>query len=758
MRVSRRVCLLGAMIMALSFFRSGRLVAGDPAPALERPNRARWSLVTASGSRTARLDEIPRVRGVKGNISLAYPSVWPLRVPRYAIDSSPLTFWASEEEGESHWIQLDLRSPLRTQVRVSAIAISWEQEYGQDYKILASKDGESWEPVHSREDGQGGIEVVRFDPSLSMSGFRIEVSKSKGASAAIIDVGVYGVDEPEPSPISGLEASPGPGNAVTLSWKQESDGSTYFYRIYRAAGKEPALIPENLAETTGERLFIDRGLAPDRTYHYQVVAETFGGRTGAAAACRATTRPGPVFRRLKYMGVVEGFYNDPWPHQERLRMISFLEDVGMNYYIYAPKVEPFHRQRWKLPYPEAEMKNFAELVACACAHGVTFNYALSPGLDMDFRDPGDVEKLKAKLRGMFNLGVRAFTLALDDIPQASSADERLGRDQADLVNDIYDYLVSLDPDVELFFVPTVYSHTHSYWLGKKKKRAQYLEALARIHPQVGIMWTGPGEVFSREIKKSQAMELKNLWGRPVLIWDNYPVNDINLRSNIFTGPYLGRDPELGEAVGGIFLNPMYLPNASKISLYTAGKYMTDPGYEPWDAYDEALEFLGGDAGFPALKTVSDCLLPHPVFPDLGVERMPVYRAIEDFWASRGSGDQEAAVQELRGIFSAFVSNPDDLSRDLADPRLAQELMPAGEKLALYGQAGLLCLDLASEPDAEHRVAVRREIQDIQARARTSPWKVADETTSLTYMLIGIAPGSRNVLDDFITRSLRELPP
>jgi hypothetical protein len=579
----------------------------------------------------------------------------------------------------------------------------------------------------------------------------------------VVDVGIYGgAEEDEPKKIKDLKAEALGPDRIKLTWKKGGADTTFFFRVYRAEGGTPGLDPEHLVDTTCQNEIIDHGLSPGREYHYLVLAESFGGKTGPVSrSAGATTEKADEFARFTYRGVVEGFYNDPWPHHERLKMIAFLEDAGMNYYFYAPKVEPYHRQWWRRPYPEAELKNFAELVAACKAHGVTFNYGISPGLDMNFKDPEEIKKLKEKLKSLFEAGVRAFTVCFDDIdpPGMGTVSRRVGERQAGLINDIHRFLKSLDPGVQLFFVPTVYSKTYSHWKKRRSGEAGYLEALAKIDPEVGIMWTGPGNVFSKKIDKASAMELKELWGRPVLIWDNYPVNDVSLRFNVFTGPYLGRAPDLGEAVGGIFLNPMYLPNASRIALYTAGKYMTEPDYDPWAAYDEALRFVGGgDAGYKALKTLADTLLPHPVFPELSVEKMPVFKAAEGFWEARRSGEGvEEADRELREMFKAYESGPKDIRDGLENHALAMELTPASEKLAFYGEAGRKCLDLMKARDPEQRAALQRDILELQARSRINPWHVSDEITGLAYSFIGIAPGRRNVLDDFINRAQRELP-
>jgi len=735
----------------------GRMGSAQSTP--EAPNRAGSSFVRASGFRPAVMGEIPKVRGMMANIALSYPATWPRRMPWYAIDGSPLTFWASSGD-DGPWIEFDLSCPLRQRVAVTAVTVRWGEDYPDSYRIMGSNDGGYWKPVGGRKKARGGKEVIVFDQPLLLHSLRIEAYEAGSGSISVVEVEIFGdPEEDAPGELINISARAAGPQQVRLSWDQKEDETTYFYRVYRARGRPPSLSPQFLVETTCKRFVIDRGLAPGAEYHYLVAAESFGGRISRPGRASAATPPAQTWKRLKYMGVVEGFYNDPWPHQERLKMIAFMEDAGLNYYIYAPKTEPYHRQWWRKPYPEAEFDNFRELVACARAHNVTFNYALSPGLDMDMDDPAEVRALTEKLKGLFNAGVRAFTLALDDIPAAGSADGRLGRRQAALLNRVHAFLKGLDQDTELFFVPTVYSRTYSHWRGKNRKRAEYLEALAEIDPGVGIMWTGPGEVFSSEIRLEQAMELRELWDRPVLIWDNYPVNDVGLRWNIFTGPYLGRDLELGDAVGGIFLNPMYLPNASRVALFTAGRYQNQERYEPWEAYEEALRFVGGDdEGYRALKTVSDCLLPHPVFDALSLERTPVYQAVGRFWEARKKREGvEESARRLASLFRSFSENPEDLERALENKWLAAELAPASQKLSIYGQACILCLDLLAEQSPDLRVAKRRRIIDMQARARMIPWKVADETTSLGYGMLGFSSGRRSVMDDFIARALREPP-
>ena len=49
-------------------------------------------------------------------------------------------------------------------------------------------------------------------------------------------------------------------------------------------------------------------------------------------------------------GVVEGFYGVPWQHEDRLWLLERMRGWGMNTYVYAPKDDPFHLARWRVPF------------------------------------------------------------------------------------------------------------------------------------------------------------------------------------------------------------------------------------------------------------------------------------------------------------------------------------------------------------------------------------------------------------------------
>jgi hypothetical protein len=125
----------------------------------------------------------------------------------------------------------------------------------------------------------------------------------------------------------------------------------------------------------------------------------------------------------------------------------------------------------------------------------------------------------------------------------------------------------------------VFGPTYYWGRGEDAESKPYLETIAlELDPQILIFWTGPG-VYCPTITREDAEQYKKAVRHPLIVWDNYPVNDAN--PTLHLGPLTGRDPRLCEAVEGYMSNPMHSENEiNRIPLLTIADY----AYNPW-AYD-----------------------------------------------------------------------------------------------------------------------------------------------------------------------------
>jgi protein O-GlcNAcase/histone acetyltransferase len=125
-------------------------------------------------------------------------------------------------------------------------------------------------------------------------------------------------------------------------------------------------------------------------------------------------------------GVIEGFYGRAWTHEQRVEMLDWIANAGMNTFVYGPKDDIKIRARWRELYDAAEAARLQELVDAARARKLNFMVAIAPCLDVVYSDASDLEALKRRLDQLLDLGVAHFALLFDDIPRTMMpTDERV---------------------------------------------------------------------------------------------------------------------------------------------------------------------------------------------------------------------------------------------------------------------------------------------------------------------------------------------
>lgn len=394
-----------------------------------------------------------------------------------------------------------------------------------------------------------------------------------------------------------------------------------------------------------------------------------------------------------WRGVVEGFYGTPWAHEDRAWMIEWLGQHGHNTYVYAPKGDPKHRAQWRERYTADELRQFAELVETGKRSDVTVGIGLSPGLDVVYSSPRELDALAAKLEPLLELGMAMVWLLFDDIAVELRGTDPVFRDdlagaQAHLANQ----LLGRFGDVPHFLCPTDYIGT---------RPTEYLLRLGKeLDTAIPIAWTGP-EVTSPTIRAEDAETMARDLGRPLAICDNYPVNDGPMRLDLKLGPYPHRDPELARHCAALLLNPMQQCRSSALAVATAGSWCADPdSYDPGRALDEVVQQL---APVPlvaaALGATADACRWSQV------ERRPAPRFVADadrLLARWQQPDWWTAAAGLAETLKTHVSAHDVLAEHLDDRRLWAELEPWSEQQAtgaavLRDVAGIL---LATRPDIE----------------------------------------------------------
>jgi len=273
-----------------------------------------------------------------------------------------------------------------------------------------------------------------------------------------------------------------------------------------------------------------------------------------------------------FRGLIEGFYGPPWSWEARAEIMRWCHERGMTHYLYAPKDDPLHRERWRELYPAETLGSFEVLVA---ERTLDVGFAISPGLSIDYGAADDRVALAAKCDQLVERGVRLVCLALDDIPMQPG----LGPAHAELTVWLRDHL---GDRADLVLVPTEYTGVAS---------STYLDALAAGVPEdVPIAWTGVTVVCDSISADDARARAAALGGRRPFLWDNYPVNDAIMRDRLFLGPLRGRHTDLGPECSGYLANPMVEPMSSKPALASIASYLR--GEAPEEGWRHAVEAMG----------------------------------------------------------------------------------------------------------------------------------------------------------------------
>ena len=423
---------------------------------------------------------------------------------------------------------------------------------------------------------------------------------------------------------------------------------------------------------------------------------------------------------VPYRGVVEGFYGTPWSHQARLSQIAFYARHKMNVYIYGPKDDPWHRDKWREPYPEAEAKRISELATYARSLGVNFYWAIHPGVDIKWTEQ-DRDYLVAKLEKMYDLGVRSFAVFFDDIwGEGTRADK-----QAELLNYVDNNFIQKKHDVApLIMCPTEYNRA---WANDEKG---YLRTLGtQMNQGIEIMWTGNSVVHC--IDRESQEWINQRINRKSYIWWNFPVSDF-VRDHILLGPAYGNDLDIAETMSGFVSNPMEHAEASKISLYGIADYTWNmPAYDYQADWEKGLrEVL--PSNYEALRTFA------LYNKDLGPNGHGFRREEGDELkgiAQQALAGQSSARQALALKCEELGIAVDLLLNDDSNPELLRELRPwllQGKNVAAYGQA---VVSLAEAATKTQKGTGLRSFENYYQQARSLQKQMYDlENSSVRHAL------------------------
>ena len=301
-------------------------------------------------------------------------------------------------------------------------------------------------------------------------------------------------------------------------------------------------------------------------------------------------------------GYIEGFYGRLMSQQDRNLILNSLAELSMDFYLYGPKEDPFHRSSWSSLYPKDKVEELENFRLKGEKLGIRTYMALSPLISPKDDLKRGIDKVLNKIKQFKDLGFKDFAIFFDDINFEKN--DLLANIHSNILNSVNAFIGNREEDA-IIFCPTVYCNKFARG---KLINSSYLKALSKEVPEtMPMLWTG-SEVVSETIGDEDIFSLEKVIKNPIFIWDNYYANDYCPRK-LFIGDYKGRDFSLKSPMG-IGINPTGLPITDSIILsQVEGSKSTKEilkKYEIPDSFNEILPFFNGPfQNAPSLERLED---------------------------------------------------------------------------------------------------------------------------------------------------------
>lgn len=394
---------------------------------------------------------------------------------------------------------------------------------------------------------------------------------------------------------------------------------------------------------------------------------------------------------IKLRGFVEGFYGYPWSFEERMSLIEDASEFKMNTYIYAPKDDPYHKDKWRELYPEKEAEELRQLAEAGKKNNMSFCWNIHPGYGFNYSNDSDYNKLIAKFSQLYDLGVRQFGISYDDLGGSVN-----GKQQADLINRVNREFVKKKGDVKpLIVVGTRYCN------GWGPSMETYFKPFfATLDEDVEVMWTGANTMSNVTKEDYEWPKTQTGVNRNLVSWWNYPVNDY-CDGNLMMSPLENLDTDV-DNLNGFFLNPMSQAEASKVAIFSGADYSWNvKGFDRTNSWKRAIQEL-----VPEEKAAFERFADNISYIKDGFE-FDESRYLTDKISNlnkaiaNGAGIKEAAT-ELKKEFETMKQDVSSL-KNMKNKRLYKEIathLEAYNELAQAGIAGMEAFISADSSDMQ----------------------------------------------------------
>ena len=309
------------------------------------------------------------------------------------------------------------------------------------------------------------------------------------------------------------------------------------------------------------------------------------------------------------LGLIEGRFGRIWTEDERDHVVATLGAAGYAFYHYGPKADRALRRDWRRGHDAGQTALLRRLSERVRAAGMRFGLALTPVGATHPLDAATRADLASRVGDLDAIGIDDLVILFDDL-RGDLPD--LAARQAEVVNDCAAWTRA----TRVYTCPTYYSDDPVLDLVFGRRPPDYLADLGRrLDPAVRVYWTGE-EVCAKEIGPAHLSRVAGELGRPVCLWDNWPVNDgARMSRFLHLRAFTGRGGIAGNVTGHA-INPAIQPHLTCIPALTLPLvYEQGEGYAYTAAFaDSARRLLGAELAEMLEQDVA-------ALQDVGLERL-----------------------------------------------------------------------------------------------------------------------------------------
>lgn len=309
-------------------------------------------------------------------------------------------------------------------------------------------------------------------------------------------------------------------------------------------------------------------------------------------------------------GIIEGFFGRSWNWEERAGYAKFLALNAYSFYIYAPKSDKNLRMQWQQDWNSADKEALQNLRKIYRDAQIQFGIGLSPHeLYLD-HSREQRQQLTKRIQQINELEPDILCILFDDmrgdIPNL-----------AQLQIDIAHQAAEISSASKIIFCPTYYSFDPVLEKVFGAMPSHYWQTFAQaLDKKIDIFWTGE-KVCSTTYSETHLAEVSELIGRKPFLWDNYPVNDGAVKSNLLHLRAVDKShSQLADKIAGHAMNPMNQAQLSKLALASLHHaYTQQDNYNPDQSFaDITIALCGENLGQQLQQDIH-------VLQDLGLKKI-----------------------------------------------------------------------------------------------------------------------------------------